>query len=258
MHIPAQPLIPLYSTPVLIFDGVNILFQTSSSSSSSYALPANWFPIGPVHLDGYAEPVAAVNLAEFLRHPHITARILLYLGDYGSFDLWQLRTLLRGLQDPLTQVIVVGKTPALQELHEGSVLLLDPAEISPLYLLSTHSVTAVVSFCDGLLVQTALHADVAIICIPSQRNQRIVHQLQTAHRAVVFPDGYWAESTVRESMRKVVSLAGKEKRAGEEERAWERAKNDMSEERLSQLIELSSEHIQGVESSDEQAWMWTW
>ena len=146
----------------------------------------------------------------------------------------------------------MGDIPGLQGFPEDRVLFLDPADISPVYLLATRSVTAVISFCDGLLVQAALQAGISVLCIPSKRNWQIIEYLKTAHAAVVFPKGFWTESTVRESMRQVVSLARQQGgRVGKRE-------NQLSADMLSRVIMLSQEQGSEVVNSDDFAWFIVW
>ena len=153
----------------------------------------------------------------------------------------------------------MGDIPGLQEFPEDRVLFLDPADISPVYLLATHSVTAVISFCDGLLVQAALQARVSILCIPSKRNWQVIEYLRTAHAAVVFPKGFWTESTVRDSMRQVVSLTRQQRdRTEKREKGREKRENQLSADIISQAIMLSQERGNAVVNSDDFAWFIAW
>ena len=109
MSLFPQPVLPLYSSPVLIFDGLTAALPLPAEHPlPSPALPANWHLLGPSHPSGFAAAGAKLRLMDFFQRRRSGSRVLLYLGDHGSFDVWQIRTLLRGLQDPLTQVLVLG------------------------------------------------------------------------------------------------------------------------------------------------------
>ena len=190
---------------------------------------------------------------EYLQTPHITTRVLLYLGDHGSFDLWQIRTILRGLQDRLTQVIVLGDMPNRGGLEDRNVLVLSTKDVSPLYLINYHVVTAAISFCDNLLVQASLYAQIPLLCVPSRRNRLLVKRLVAEKAAIQFPEGFWTESTVRDCMRQLMSLEG----VTVDRQVWERAVNELKDESLLKRIQWSG--VTGnVVSLDEMAWLGAW
>ena len=225
----------------------------SFSLNLSSNTPSNWHSLGPLHLTGYSEPVATVNLMEFLQAPQITTRVLLYLGDHGSFDLWQIRTILRGLQDRLTQVIVLGDMPNSGDVRDRNVLVLSARDVSPLYLINSHAVTAAISFCDNLLVQASLYAQIPLLCVPSRRNRLLVKRLVAEKEAIQFPEGFWTESTVHDCVRQLLNLEG----VTVDRQVWEGAVTELKNESLQQWIQWSG--VTGnVVSLDEMGWLGAW
>lgn len=253
MSLFPQPVLPLYSTPVLIFDGfAGPLPFSVDTQLSSPSLPSNWKRFGPCHPSGFADPVAKVNLMDFFQR-HSRSRVLLYLGDHGSFDVWQIRTLLRGLQDPLTQVLVLGALSSRLEASSQETIFLSSEEVSPFYLLDAHLVTAVISFCDGLLVQAALHAQVPLLCVPSRRNRLLVHRLVAARAAIQFPEGFWTESTVRDCMRQLMALEG----VTVDESVWEQSRREM-ERMIAESVGSEERRGTGTMSFDDMGWLGAW
>lgn len=254
MSLFPQPVLPLYSTPVLIFDGFTGSLPLSvDSSPPSPSLPTNWKLFGPCHPSGFADPVAKVNLMDFFQQQRSRSRVLLYLGDHGSFDVWQIRTLLRGLQDPLTQVLVLGAVSGRLEVSSQETIFLSSEEVSPFYLLDAHLVTAVISFCDGLLVQAALYAQVPLLCVPSRRNRLLVHRLVAARAAIQFPEGFWTESTVRDCMRQLMALEG----VTVDESVWEQSQKEM-ETMIAESMGSEGQRRAGTMSFDDMGWLGTW
>ena len=251
MSLFPQPILPLYSVPVLLFDGFPDLLPLPSSSAPS--LPSNWRRIGPCHPAGFADPAARVSLMDFFQQQRRSrSRVLLYLGDRGSFDVWQVRTLLRGLQDPLTQVLVLGAASGRLEASPETLFLSSEA-VSPFYLLDARLVTAVISFCDGLLAQAALHAQVPLLCVPSRRNRGQVHRLVAARAAIQFPEGFWTESTVRDCMRQLMALEG----VTVDESVWEGSRKEMATT-IAESVENREWRGTGAMRFDDLGWLGAW
>ena len=254
MSLFPQPVLPLYSSPVLIFDGLTAALPLPAEHPlPSPALPANWHLLGPSHPSGFAAAGAKLRLMDFFQRRRSGSRVLLYLGDHGSFDVWQIRTLLRGLQDPLTQVLVLGAFSGPLETSAQETLFLAGEDVSPFYLLDTRLVTAVISFCDGLLVQAALHAQVPLLCVSSRRNRLLVQRLVAARAAIQFPEGFWTESTVRDCMRQLMALEG----VTVDESMWERARRER-EATVVESVGGGERRDMGTMSVDDVGWLGTW
>ena len=145
--------------------------------------------------------------------------MLLYVGDNAGFDLWQIKTIVGGLQDPSISVIILG-TLNPRGVARKNVMVIDSTRVSPFHLMATYSITAVVSYCDALLVEAALFSRIPLLCVPSRRNRVATRLLQREQRCVLFPEGFWTESTVRDCLRQAMNL----KKTPMNATKWEEAK----------------------------------
>lgn len=213
LHLPPQPPF-LYSAPLLFFNGVASLF-----ASPLPALPPLWTALGPAAHTGAADLSLTGQILSFLHAPQITTRVLLYVGDNAGFDLWQIKTIVGGLQDPSISVIILG-TLSPRGVARKNVMVIDSTRVSPFHLMATYSITAVVSYCDALLVEAALSARIPLLCVPSRRNRVTTRLLQREQRCVMFPEGFWTESTVRDCLRQAMNL----KKTPMNATKWEEAK----------------------------------
>ena len=213
LHLPLQPPF-LYSAPLLFFNGVASLF-----ASPLPALPPLWTALGPAAHTGAADLSLTGQILSFLHAPQITTRVLLYVGDNAGFDLWQIKTIVGGLQDPSISVIILG-TLNPRGVARKNVMVIDSTRVSPFHLMATYSITAVVSYCDALLVEAALFSRIPLLCVPSRRNRVATRLLQREQRCVLFPEGFWTESTVRDCLRQAMNL----KKTPMNATKWEEAK----------------------------------
>ena len=143
------------------------------------------------------------------------------MGSNNGFEAWQVKTIIGGLQDPSTQVIIAG-TASLRAKHvRDNLVFVDTAKMSVFQLLSRFSISVVVSYCDLPLVEAALYRSIPLLCVPSLRNHEIVQKLVEERVCVAMPDGFWTESAVRDLVRQLMSLEKREieKRAFEEGKA---------------------------------------
>ena len=60
------------------------------------------------------------------------------------------------------------------------------------------------------VVEAALYRSIPLLCVPSLRNHEIVQFLVEERVGIAMPDGFWAESTVRDLVRQLVSLEPRE------------------------------------------------
>ena len=124
-----------------------------------------------------------------------------------------------GLQDPSISVIILG-TLNPRGVARKNVMVIDSTRVSPFHLMATYSITAVVSYCDALLVEAALFSRIPLLCVPSRRNRVATRLLQREQRCVLFPEGFWTESTVRDCLRQAMNL----KKTPMNATKWEEAK----------------------------------
>ena len=216
----------LYSTPIFFVD---VLEELLNSTSLSFVhLPSNWLMIGPLCLNGFISPEWSRQLSDFFSCSDITSRIVVYMGTNNGFDAWQLKSIIGGLQDPSTQVLIVGPLPKQSKKMQQNVLFVDSTEVSVFSLFQTYSITAVISYCDSLLVQAALYHSILLLCIPSLRNQHVINWLLQKKGCVVLPEGFWTESTVRDSLRQLMNL----ERLKVKKSTWNMSYQQMSEVEL--------------------------
>lgn len=213
LRLPPQPAF-LYSAPLLFFNGIPSLFASPMPS-----LPPLWTALGPCVHSGAADLSLTGQILSFLHAPQITTRVLLYVGDNAGFDLWQIKTIVGGLQDPSISVVILG-TLSPRGLTRKNVMIVDGTRVSPFHLMSTYSITAVISYCDPLLVESALFSRIPLLCIPSRRNRHTIRLLEREQRCVVFPEGFWTESTVRDCLRQAMNV----KKTPMNVTKWEEAK----------------------------------
>ena len=218
LHLPPQPPF-LYSAPLLFFDGVSSLFPPSPFPR---LLPSTWIPIGPAFRSGSADLSITGQILSFLHASQITTRVLLYVGDNAGFDVWQIKTIVGGLQDPSINVIILG-TMNPRGIARKNVMIIDSSRVSPFHLLSTYSITAVISYCDALLVESALFSRIPLLCIPSRRNRVTIQTLQREQCCVVFPEGFWTESTVRDCLRQAMNI----QQPAIEVEQWEKSREEL-------------------------------
>lgn len=121
-----------------------------------------------------------------------------------------MKTIIGGLQDPSTQVIIAGAASIRRKHGSESVVFVDSAKVSVFALFAQVSITAVISYCDLAVVEAALFRSIPLLCIPSLRNHEIVAFLAEQRACVAMPDGFWTESTVRDLVRQLMSLEPRE------------------------------------------------
>lgn len=202
----------LYSRPFFFVDGLRRAFHDPSSlSPAGSTVPSNWIELGPLRLPGVSSPdwLHRKPLAG-LQNPRFTSRIVVFMGANNGFEVWQVKTIIGGLQDPSTQVIIAGTASIRRKHGNDNIVFVDTSKVSVFSLFEAVSITAVISYCDLAVVEAALYRSIPLLCVPSLRNHEIVQFLVERRVGIAMPDGFWAESTVRDLVRQLVSLEPRE------------------------------------------------